>query len=273
MNRSTNQGSPSIVLTRPVAQSEALERRLKQSGYSVTLFPLLEIAALPEKSVEQVKLDATLANLANYAMAAFVSPNAIHAVFQRAAASRRDFSWPTNVKIAVMGEGSRAALASHGINGENARIFYPSDARRSDSETLLENLDLASLMGKKCVIFRAETGRELLADALTGKGVHVDKVLAYRRFAPQLTAQTGQQLIELMSEPTCWVVSSSEALRTLLDMVERSAGEAGVVKIHQVNLWVSHQRIAETAKNSGFKHIQLIGSGDENVLLALQSHL
>ncbi len=261
----------SIVLTRPIAQSEALEVRLKQAGYAVRLFPLMEIAALPDDSDEQKVLDATLADLTRYAMAAFVSPNAIHAVIQRGMEGQRDFAWPPEVTIAVMGEGSRAALALHGITGRHASIVGPTDAFRSDSETLLQNLDLPSLKGKKCVIFRAETGRDLLSEALTSQGVHVDHVLAYRRFAPAWTPDRRRQLDELMAESACWVVSSSEALRTLLDMVKRSAGEAGVVKIHQINLWVSHQRIAETAENCGFKHIRLIGSGDENLLLALQS--
>jgi uroporphyrinogen-III synthase len=256
-----------IVLTRPIAQSQSLAKQLEVLGYSVALFPLLEIASLPEHSDLQIKLQISLKNLNRYAMAAFVSPNAIHAVFQCG------LQWPDGVSIAVLGEGSRAALAQYGINDKNTRIYSPTDPLKSDSETLLQNLNLPALKGHEVVIFRAETGRELLADALTSHEIKVDKVIAYRRFAPTLTEQRSRQLMGLLTDSSRWVVSSSEALRTLEDMVIKSGGEDGVVKMHQVNLWVSHQRIAQIAEKSGFKHVHLIGLGDENILLALQSRL
>lgn len=256
-----------IVLTRPIAQSQSLLQQLEALGHSVALFPLLEVAPLPENSEAQIKLQTTLAQLDRYAMAAFVSPNAIHAVFQYG------LQWPAGVAIAVLGEGSRSALAQYGINDKNTLIYSPADPLKSDSETLLQNVDLPALKGHEVVIFRAETGRELLADALTAHEIKVDKVIAYRRFAPIMSQQRSQQLMALLAESNRWVVSSSEALRTLQEMVVLSAGADGVVKMHQVNLWVSHQRIAQFAEKSGFKRVHLIGLGDENILLALQSHL
>ena len=256
-----------IVLTRPIAQSQSLLQQLEALGHSVALFPLLEVAPLQEHSEAQIKLQTTLAQMDRYAMAAFVSPNAIHAVFQYG------LQWPAGVAIAVLGEGSRSALAQYGINDKNTLIYSPADPLKSDSETLLQNVDLPALKGHEVVIFRAETGRELLADALTAQGIKVNKVIAYRRFAPIMSQQRSQQLMALLAESNRWVVSSSEALRTLEEMVVLSAGADGVVKMHQVNLWVSHQRIAQFAEKSGFKRVHLIGLGDENILLALQSHL
>jgi len=262
-----NTSPKKIVLTRPVAQAQPLAQRLTALGYPVVLFPLLEIVPLPEKSELQRNLQNAIANLSRYALAVFVSPNAIHAVFQNG------WLWPANVPIAVMGEGSRAALTQYGINEKNTRIYCPADPFHSDSEALLHELDLPSLKGRDVVIFRAETGRELLADALLTHEIHVNKVVSYRRFAPQVTAQNSQLLLELLESGSNWVVSSSEAIRTLVDMivVGIKAGATPVVTLQQMNLWVSHQRIAETAEKCGFKHIRLIGSGDENLLLALQS--
>ena len=261
-----NQSGP-IVLTRPRAQAEPLAQRLEQLGYAVQCFPLLDIAPLPERSAMQARFQATLAELKSYALAAFVSPNAIAAVFEQGC------SWPSDVAIAVMGEGSRSALAAYGINDSNTRIFRPTDRFRTDSETLLESLDLPALRNRKVVLFRAETGRELLSDALAAHGIVVDKVVAYRRFAPILTAQRAGQLQHLLGCSACWVVSSSEALKTLEQMVLQSGDPTAVVKMHQLKLWVSHQRIAQNAEKSGFMHVDLIGSGDENLLHALQSRL
>ena len=261
--------SANVILTRPLAQSRELAEKLLALGYAVDMFPLLEIAGLPKSGELYRQLQSVLDNLQRYAMAAFVSPNAIHAVFADG------LQWPSEVAIAVMGEGSRSTLAEYGINDSNTRIFSPTDSFRSDSETLLENLDLAALRGRSVVIFRSETGRELLADALIKEGVGVDKIIAYQRLIPTLTAEHVKQLGALMAGSGIWVVSSSEALRTLENMVTHLAGENpgadAVVKLHQVNLWVSHHRIAQIAEKSGFKRVQLIGSGDENLLLALQS--
>ncbi|PRC91268.1 uroporphyrinogen-III synthase [Solimicrobium silvestre] len=259
--------SNKIILTRPIAQAQPLAARLTALGYSVALFPLLEIAPLPEDGELHALLQATLANLSRYAMVAFVSPNAVHNVFQRG------LKWPSEVAIAVVGEGSRAALAEYGINSDNTTIYCPTDPFRSDSETLLQELNLPALKGREVLILRAETGRELLSEALIAHGIQVVKVAAYRRFAPQITAHNSQLLLELLSCSDRWVVSSSEALRTLVELARKVAGEAAVVKTQQINLLVSHHRIAETAENMGFKCVRLIGSGDENLLLALQSHL
>jgi len=256
-----------LVLTRPLAQAQPLADRLQQLGYSVQCFPLLEIAPLPGHGVMQEQFQAALADLKRYALAAFVSPNAIHAVFQHG------FVWPADVAIAIMGEGSRSVLAGYGIDDTNTRIFSPSDLFRTDSETLLENLDLPALHNRRVILFRAESGRELLSDALAAHGVVVDKVVAYRRSAPELTAQHARQLLQLLDCSGYWVVSSSEALKTLENMVLQSAGPAAVVKMHQLKLLVSHQRIAQNAEKSGFMHVELVGSGDENLLHALQSRL
>lgn len=254
-----------IVLTRPIAQAQPMAQRLTALGYPAVLFPLLEIAPLPEKSALQLTLQATLANLSRYALAAFVSPNAIHAVF------KHGLVWPSGVAIAVMGVGSRTALAHYGINEKNTRLYCPTDPFHSDSETLLQELDLPSLKGREVVIFRAEAGRELLSDALAAHDIQVVKVVCYRRFAPPIAEQRSQLLRELVASGSVWVVNSSEALRTLVDMIKNGIGEVGVVALQQMNLWVSHHRIVEIAEKCGFKRIRLIGSGDENLLLALQS--
>jgi uroporphyrinogen-III synthase len=245
--------TPRIILTRPIAQAQPLAQRLTDLGYQVTLFPLLEIAPLPEQPWHS-----TLANLSRYAIAVFVSVNAIHAVF------KHGLTWPSEVAIAVMGEGSRAVLAHYGVPA-NTRVYCPTDALHSDSEALLQELDLSALKGREVLVFRAETGRELLADALLAHGIQVTKVPCYRRFAPVLTEQKQQLLLELLDLSSIWVISSSEALRTLVDMIHKAE------RLPQMHVWVSHQRIAETAEKCGFKRIRLIGSGDENLVRALQS--
>jgi uroporphyrinogen-III synthase len=215
-----------VVITRPLAQAGALARRVALMGREAVVFPLLEIHPLSDPSA----LRNALADLSGYAMVAFVSPNAIHATF----AVVRD--WPREVPLAVMGEGSRNALAQYGVTSANAAIVSPGDAKRTDSQTLLEALDIAALRGKRVLILRGETGRELLADAQND-----------------------------------WIVTSSESLRILVQMAQQVAGDSGMAKVQQQSIIMPHIRIQETAQALGFRNITLTGSGDEQLLAALQS--
>jgi uroporphyrinogen-III synthase len=179
--------------------------------------------------------------------------------------------WPKQVALAVMGEGSRKALAQHGVNAANATIFSPLDPQRTDSQTLLEALDLPALNGKRVLIIRGETGRELLADELRAAGVLVTQVAAYRRIAPNLDQARRSQLLQLLDAKNDWIVTSSEALQILMRLVEQFAKASGVAKMQQQRILVPHSRIAETAQALGFREIILTGSGDERLLAALQS--
>ena len=248
------------VITRPLAQALPLAQKLAALGRDAVVFPLLEILPLPDQSA----LKASLKDVGSYVMVAFVSPNAIEAAFAHIQ------QWPAHVALAVVGEGSKAALAQHGLTPANATIFSPADPQRTDSQTLLEVLDLAALRGKRVLIIRGETGRELLADALRDNGVEVEQLAAYRRAAPVLDQAKSAQLRHLLETGADWVITSSEALRILLQMVRDVAGEPGVVKMQQQRLVVPHVRIAETARSLGFIDVVQTGSGDEPLLAALQ---
>lgn len=249
-----------VVITRPLAQATPLAQRISAAGREAIVFPLLEILPL----LDQTHLREVLQGLGQYAMVAFVSPNAIDSAF-----ALLD-SWPAHVTIAVVGEGSKAALAKHGLTPSNADIVSPVDPHRTDSQTLLEVLDIESLRNKRVLIVRGETGRELLADALREKGVQVETVAAYRRAAPALDAAGKAQLASLLDAECDWVITSSEALRILMQMVRDIAGDAGLLKMQKATLIVPHIRIAESARELGFCNLIQTGSGDDQLIAALQ---
>lgn len=250
-----------VVITRPVAQATPLAERLAALGLAAVVFPLLDIQALPDQSA----LQAALADVSGYALVAFVSPNAIAA----ACAVRTD--WPRSVTLAVMGEGSRAALARHGIDAGNATIVSPANPERTDSQTLLETLDLDSLRGRRALIVRGESGRELLGDALRSAGMEVMQIAAYRRSIPPFDQARRQELVRLLACDSRWVITSSEALRGLLDMARALDDKDAVVNLQQKRMIVPHVRIEETARALGFHSVTLTGSGDEALIAALQS--
>jgi len=250
-----------VVITRPRQQAEPLARAVAALGRTPHVLPLLDISPLSDDTA----LRAALADLTRYALVAFVSPNAVDAAFAHVAA------WPPEVDLAVVGEGSRAALARHGIDAPRYRIHVPLDPARSDSEHLLQALDTAALAGRRVLVVRGETGREVLPDALRAAGVAVDTVAAYRRSVPALSPALAASLRGLLAGPNDWIITSSEALRGLVDLVAGLDGGANVANLQQQHLIVPHARIAETASALGFGTVTLTGSGDERLLAALQS--
>jgi uroporphyrinogen-III synthase len=254
-------GKGMVVITRPRAQAAPLAAAVAALGRTPVLLPLLEISPLPD----QLPLQSVLADLAGYALVAFVSPNAIDAAFAHIAA------WPAGVMLAVLGEGSRAALAAHGVTDANARIASPGLDAGSDSESLLRTLDLPALAGRRVLIVRGESGRELMADGFTAAGAMVTTVAAYRRRVPPLDAGLAAQLHALLDGSNDWIVTSSEALRGLMALVEQLEPASTVSKLQQQHWIVPHARIAESARALGLYRVTLTGSGDVRLLAALQS--
>ena len=252
-----------VIITRPFVQAIEFAAQVAAIGRQAEVFPLLEIHPL----ADTIALDETLSNLANFALVAFVSPNAVHAFLARIQA------WPDGLPIAVMGAGSRAALAEHGITDANARIISPMNPERTDSETLLEVLDLSDFGDREVLIVRGESGRELLADALRSRGVAVCQIAAYQRVTATFTEEKKRSLKLMLARENDWIITSSEALRNLFNWVKDLDLDNGVAKMQHQNIFVPHVRIAETAQNLGFQFITLTGSGDESLLVALQSRL
>ncbi|MBI3712512.1 MAG: uroporphyrinogen-III synthase [Burkholderiales bacterium] len=263
--------TPKVIITRPARHALRLQEGLQQCGREVVMFALFDIVLNAETS----QIDACLRNLSDYRLVIFVSPNAIDACFTRLASL--DLAWPHEVAVGVMGEGSRQALASYGLHAENTHIFCPIHPERTDSETLLAVLDLSGLRGKKVLIIRGDSGRDFLADALQLQGVEVEQVAAYQRRIPAFDEEKQQRMRALLSQENDWVITSSAVLSTLLEWCcQIDVADAtfnAVVKMQQQHLVLPHFRIAEVAKKLGFSHLTLTASGDEKLLLALQSDL
>jgi len=250
-----------VVVTRPQQQALAFAQQVRALGREAVVFPLLAIEALDDPA----ELRAVMARLADYALVVFVSPNAIDAAF-----ACLD-GWPAQVAIGIVGEGSRSALREHGVDQSNATIHAPLRPDKMDSEELLAALPLASLRARRALIVRGQHGRDLLASALQQHAIEVDCVTAYRRLAPPLTSERRLRLLALLDDGAEWVITSSEAMRHLLDMARLAGGAEGVVKLQRQRIYVSHHRIAQTAESLGFACVMLTGSGDERLIAALQS--
>lgn len=250
-----------VIVTRPLAQAQDFAVQLQALSCPCQLFPLIEIHHLEN----QAEISDKVTNLSSYGLVVFVSPNAIDAFFSHIT------QWPLQVPIGVVGEGSRLALARYGLHSDNATIISPSNKLKTDSEALAAEIDFAALADKQVLIVRGTTGREFLADAFRSRGIHVTQLAAYRRSAPEFSISVKRQLEQLLQSENDWVITSSEALRTLIFWCEQLTLDDAVAKIQHQHIIVPHVRIAETAQALGFHSITLTASGDEQLLVALQS--
>ena len=242
-----------IVVTRPLAQAKDLADAIEAAGGHPLIFPLLEI--LPVDDTRE--LDAAIRHLDTAALAIFISPNAVdHAL----TAILKERPWPDNIQAAAVGPGSVKTLAAHGI----LNCLLP--AERFDSEALLTLPEFAAaqVSGKHVMIFRGDSGRELLADTLRERGARVECVTCYQRrgpgqdFSPLSAAWAGSRLDAI-------ALSSSEALRHLVSGID--VGDRAHLAATPV--FVPHARIAETAHSLGLKTVILTPPADAGLLAGL----
>jgi uroporphyrinogen-III synthase len=123
---------------------------------------------------------------------------------------------------------------------------------------------LAAVGGKRVVVFRGDGGRELLGDTLRARGATVDYVECYRRARPATDAGPLVRALE-RGEIDAVVVSSSEGLRNLFDMV----GEAGRQPLQRTPLFAPHARIAAGARALGCEQVIGTAPGDAGLAAAL----
>ena len=245
-----------IVVTRPLAQAVPLADAIATAGGIPLIFPLLEISPASDPQ----PLAEAISRLADFALAIFISPNAVDYALPAILARG---PWPAALLPAAVGQGTVKALAGHGVNG----CVAPTE--RFDSETLLSLPELAAekVRGQRIAIFRGDGGRELLAETLRQRGATVDCVTCYQRSGPAngalplLAAWRAGQLAAL-------TVSSSEGLRYLVDLLDAE----GRAFLQKTPLFVPHARIAENARALGLSNILLTAAADAGILAGLVAY-
>ena len=244
-----------ILVTRPAAQAATLAAMIAGAGGEPVLFPLLEIGPADDPA----PLDEATSHLDDYAIAVFISPNAVEYSLPRILEQR---AWPVQLQAAVIGPGTAAQLALHGIE----QVVAPT--ARFDSEGVLElpAFQAERVAGKRILILRGNGGRELLAETLRERGAKVDCVTCYNRAAPA----DGDAILSRLrnNELDALTISSSEGLRNLLALLDTEALE----DLNFLPLFVPHRRIAEVAAELGLFNVVLTGPADAGILESLCSY-
>lgn len=236
-----------IVVTRPREQATQLMQGISRLGGNPVSLPLLEIAPPADPQA----LAAQLAQLANFQLAIFISPNAVQ---YGMAAIQSAGGLPPDLRIATVGQGSAQSLRALGVGS----IIVPQE--RYDSESLLALPELQAVAGKRVLILRGDGGRELLGDTLKQRGATVEYAACYRRAKP-----TFDVAALLATAPDAITVTSSEALVHLHELLVAS----GKPRALAIPVFALHPRIAEKAQQLGLNEVHTTATGDDGLLSGL----
>ena len=238
-------------MTRPREQAGRLAALLESAGARALVFPALEIAAPADPAPARRIIE----RLAQFDLAAFVSPTAVERAFALIAA------WPAGLRAAAVGQGSARELERRGVRD----VIAP--ASGSDSEALLAMPELGEVRGRRIVVFRGEGGRELLGETLRTRGATVEYAEIYRRTRPRADAGPLLQAWQ-RGEVQAVGVSSAASLRNLFEML----GAAGAEALRATPLFAGHERVAAEARRLGVREVRVAGPGDEELLAGLVAY-
>lgn len=234
-----------VIVTRPARQAAHFAEQLATLGAAPLIWPAIVI--LPP--ADTGALARAHADLDRYDFAFFVSANAV----EFGAPAR----WPSRLRVFAPGPGTAEALA--GVGCPNAQT----PTSTFDSEGLLALPELRDVAEKKVIIFRGDSGREMLGEALLRRGAAVEYVACYRRAAP---ASGAGGLIEALAEKRAHALTltSSEGLENLL----AALGEKGRQLLAPLPAFAPHERIVERARAAGL-NATLTPPGDAGLMTGL----
>lgn len=243
----------SVVVTRPAGQADSLCAALTALGAEPLRFPLLTITPVADPA----PLQDAARRLADFSLAFFVSPNAVHLALD---AMLPVVPWPASLAIATVGKGSEAALAARGF----ADVIAPQSGFDSESVLALPAFQAGAVAGKRVLILRGDGGRDLLGDTLVQRGATVEYLTCYHRSGPSddpapLVARAHDGQLDALT------LTSSEGVAYL-------AALPGAAELRPVPVFVPHPRIAAAARGAGFSTVIATGAGDQGLIDGLIDH-
>ncbi len=196
-----------VMITRPRLQSGSFVRGLEDLGAEVIECPTIEV--IPPESY--VPLDRTIQGLEEYDWIVFTSVNGVREFLNRLQCLGKDGSALEGIRLAAIGPETAREIASHGIQVE----FVPAEYR---AEGILLGLNPAEVEGKRFLLPRAATARDILPRTLKKWGAEVDVVQAYRTVPAKGSAAI---LSGVMSEHKVDMIAftSSSTVKHFVDLI------------------------------------------------------
>jgi uroporphyrinogen-III synthase len=246
----------SILITRPEPDCHELTQQLNAAGINAIAQPLLTIKAgndLPDliNQLKNLKTDDFLIVISVHAV------NLAHNYLMS-----QDVCWPKNVHYIAVGHKTAATLKR--VTGQ--KVISPQT--RCDSEGLLALPELANVTDRQILILRGNGGRELIYQTLTERNAKVSYCETYQRTWLALNGEALCRTWQAQNVSTL-VVTSGEQLAYLTHLVPKQY----LTWFFQCHLFVPSQRIANQAKNLGYKNFSTVGSASNKALFTFLSKI
>ena len=210
-----------ILLCRPEADALPTAKLLQGLGAEVFLEPMIVIGPPPDWT----PVDQALDELASFDWIVFSSGNGVRYFLGRLWERGGDLRQLAGPRIAAIGPGTAAALATFHLRAE----LIPPEFR---AESLLELL-APQAAGKRFLLVRASRGRDVLPEGLQAAGASVRQVVAYTsadlpEARPEIRRRIAAGAIDWI------VVTSSSIARNLVRLFGADLRQAKLASISPV---------------------------------------
>ena len=265
-----------LIVTRPAPEASAWVEALRAEGWPAHALPLIDIAG-PESPSDLQTLRHWRAHWADADALLFVSGAAVSHFFAEGVVAP---GAPTRTRFWAPGPGTARLLARAleplGL-GAGRIDAPPADAAQFDSEHLWPVVAPQVRAGSRILIVRglsvdappgagpmAGNGRDWLIRQCEAAGARVDGCVAYERRPPLLGDGDAQRMLDATQAGSVWLFSSSEALAALRVLQPQAHWGAATAL-------VTHPRIAQAARETGFGRVIESRPGLDDVLRARES--
>ena len=251
-----------VIVTRPAAPGQRLVAALRRRGGEVAWWPAFDIAPPANEAAVRRALD----HLADYDLALFVSPNAVHATAERLPAD-----WPASTVIGAVGASTRDAAAAELPGAGAALIVAPDDGDESGSEGFWRAWQATGRHARRVLLLRAASGRDWIIDQFRSADAAVDALAVYDRAPHILPEGERARLRGWMSRGAApvTIVSSAEAVGAILEQVCRVADAAAWLQ--RGTAIATHPRVAQRLQAAGFATVETCAADDSAVIGKLES--
>lgn len=249
-----------VIVTRPASNGQRLFDRVVERGYRSLWWPAFDIGAAPDAG----RARTTLARLADYQLAIFVSAHAV-----RGARMWLDGAWPAGTLIGAVGAATRAAVEAELQPDRSLIVTTPDDDQQSGSEAFWRAWRATGHSAQRVLILRAEDGRPWLRERFSEHGAKVDAIAVYTRHAHAMAAGELQQLQHWIADDKRPVIifSSSEAVESLDQQIDAPAQ----AWLRTGTAIACHPRIAEELLSKGYQRVMDATFDDDSIIAKLES--
>ncbi len=197
-----------VVVTRAREQASGLVRTLGDMGACCLQFPTIRISSLADYET----VDRAVRELSSYDSVVFTSVNGVRHFFDRLRRQGLDSRAFGGCRLAAIGPATADELRGRGLEPD----FVP---RRYVAEEVVQGIMNHGGFGKRILIPRAETAREVLPQELEQAGYEVRVLPVYRT---ELAHNDTQELLEAMNRGEVHYVSftSSSTVHNFFKLVQ-----------------------------------------------------